>query len=213
MPRVQTRVAAKDYPDAGIKKGDTYYYTKIKLQRGGIVKRSLRPFKRSELTMSDYLGQLYAWEDAKAEITSMDEAQDMADQIGNLGEEQQGKFDNMPEGLQQGDTGQTVEQRAQACEQAKTEIEDIISEWESAKSDWETEIETYKEEKALYDTATKAHEEWEANADEDHPEDASGEPDVPDEPDLPDNTNTDGDEPEFDESEWLDRVKDVSVDG
>jgi type I site-specific restriction-modification system R (restriction) subunit len=204
MPRVETRVARKDYPQNGIKKGDTYYYTSLKLQRGGIIKRSLRPFKRSELTTSEFKGALYDWEDAKAEITSMDDAQQFADDIRQLGEEQGEKFNNMPEGLQQGDTGQTLETRRETCEAAASEIEEIIGEWESAKSDWESEIEDYKTAKKDYEEYLRARDEWDEESGEDESEEVS-------EPDVPDNT-LDGDEPEFDETEWLDRMKDVSVD-
>lgn len=44
----------------------------------------------------------------------------LAEQVREFGEEQQGKFDNMPEGLQQGDTGQLLEERASNMEQAAT---------------------------------------------------------------------------------------------
>lgn len=135
MAKPVQKTAAKDYPEQGIKKGDRYWYVALKLQRGGIVKRSLKPFKRSQLTTSEYFQQLYDWEDSKAEIADMDDAQQFADDIRALGEEQQEKFDNMPEGLQQGDTGQMLEARANACEAAADEIEEIISEWESAKDE------------------------------------------------------------------------------
>lgn len=159
MARVHKRKAAKDYPQNGIAKGDEYYYVKVKTgPRSSRVMRSKTPFKRSQLTQSDYLGQLYDWEDDKAAISSMDDAQGFADTIRSLGEEQDEKFNNMPEGLQQGDSGQMLEARRDACEQAATEIEEIISEWESAKEDHESAVE------------------------------------------------------EFDEDEWLDRVREVSVD-
>lgn len=192
MARPVQRVARKDYPSSGIKKGDTYWYVKLKLQRGGIVKRSRAPFKRSQLTTSDYLGPLYDWEDDKSAIVSMDDAQEFAERIRELGEEQQAKLDNMPEGLKDGDTGQMIQARAEACETAACEIEEIVSKWESAKDAWESQIEEYKVELAAYNNS----------ADDD---------DSIEEPIAPDHTITDDDEPVFDESEWLEAVQNVEV--
>lgn len=186
MARAVQKKAAKDYPDSGIKKGDLYWYVKIKLQRGGIVKRSLKPFRRSQLTMSDYLGQLYDWEDAKNEIESMDSAQELADTIRELGEEQQGKYDNMPESLQQGDTGQMIEQRAQACETAAEEIEAVIGDWETAKEEHDQKVSSFEE----YENSRIMYEE---------------DPDNNEEPEEVDDPG------EFDEEEFLDRVKEVEV--
>lgn len=133
MARVKHVKARKDYPQYGIAAGEMYYYTKIKT--GPYTSRTLRqktPFKRSQLTQSEYLSQLYDWEDRKDEVSSIDDAQQLADDIRALGEEQREKFDNMPEGLQQGDSGQMLEARADACEAAADEIEDAIQEWQSA---------------------------------------------------------------------------------
>lgn len=208
MARPQQRTARKDYPQQGIAKGDTYWFCQIKTgPRSSRTLRQKTPFKRSQLTSSDYLSQLYDWEDGKAEIGEMDSAQEFADTIRSLGEEQGEKFDNMPEGLQQGQTGEMLEARRDACEQAAEEIEEIISEWEDAKTSWETEIETYREEYAAYEESQAAFDEWEAAEDDSLPE-----PTVEVEPDLPEHTTDNGDNAyEFDESEWLDRVKEVSV--
>lgn len=190
MARPVQRKANKDYPQNGIKKGDTYWYVKIKQQRGGIVKRSLTPFKRSQLTTSDFLGQLYDWEDQKSALSDMEGAQELADTIRSLGEEQQEKFDNMPEGLQQGDTGQMIEARSQGCEAAASEIEEIVSEWETAKEEHDDAVQAFE-------AAQSALEEAE-NGDE--AEDAATELMQVEEPE------------EWDDSEFVSRVQDVSVD-
>lgn len=140
MARVKYQKAAKDYPANGIAKGDMYYYVKIKTgPYTSRVMRSKTPFKRSALTSSDFLSQLYDWEDALSDLGSMDDAQQFADDIRALGEEQRERFDNMPEGLQQGDSGQMLEQRADACEAAADEIEEIINEWEAERDNWDPE--------------------------------------------------------------------------
>jgi hypothetical protein len=204
MARPVHRTARKDYPDSGIAKGDQYWYVKIKTgPRSSRVMRSKTPFRRSQLTQSDYLSQLYDWEDGKAAISSMDETQEFADTIRTLGEEQGEKLDNTPEGLQQGDSGQMLEARRDACEAAAGEIEEIVSEWESAKDAWESEIETYKANLEDY-----REQERKIDAEEDRSEDEELT-----EPDLPDHTLDNGDDAyEFDDDEFLDRVRDVSVD-
>lgn len=127
MPRVHKRKAAKDYPDHGIVKGDTYYYTKMKTgPRSSRVLRSKTPFRRSQLTGSEYLGTLYDIEDDQAKLDSLEDSSDIAERYRTLGEETLEKFDNMPEGLQAGDTGQMLQERADACETAADEIEDLV---------------------------------------------------------------------------------------
>ena len=132
MARPKLRTARKDYGD--IKAGDQYWYVQIKTgPRSSRVLRQKEPFKRSQLTSSEYLSALYDWEDEKANISDMDDAQDFADRIRTLGEEQSEKLENMPEGLQQSSSGEMLRERADACENAADEIEGIIGEWESAR--------------------------------------------------------------------------------
>jgi transcription initiation factor IIF auxiliary subunit len=190
MAKVQHRKAAKDYPDNNIKKGEMYYYTKIKT--GPYSSREMRqkePFKPSQLTSSEYLSSLYSWDESLAALTSMDDAQGLVDEIRELGEAQQEKLDNMPEGLQQGDTGQMIQERIDACETAASEIEEIISDYESEKDDHECKRADYYAAEAAVEEATEPAE----------LEDAQIELSMLDDP---------GD---FDESEFLDRVKEVSV--
>lgn len=196
MARPEQRTAAKDYPQHGIAKGEKYYYVSIKTgPRSSRVMRQKEPFRRSQLTQSEYLAALFDWEDEKAAIADMDDAQEFADRIRELGEEQQGKFDNMPEGLQQGESGQLLEARANACEAAADEIESIIADWETAKDEHETAV-------AEYEAAKKAADEAEDGDDADAFKAALDALDALDEPDE-----------DFDDSEFIDNVRDVSVDG
>lgn len=112
--------ARKSYPGTGIKKGDSYYWWQFAFRERQVSK--VKP-RRSQLTQSEYLGTMYDHEDA---FNAIDRTQDpsdiagelrsMAEEIRSFGEEQQGKYDNMPDGLQQGETGQLLETRAQECE-------------------------------------------------------------------------------------------------
>lgn len=132
MPKVEKRVARKDYPQNGIKKGDTYYFTALKLQRGGQIKRSLTPFKPSQLTNSPFKsGWLAAQEEWDASDKSADDMDSAASAIREIGEEARGSFENMPEGLQQGETGQMLEARADACDEAADGLESLKDELEA----------------------------------------------------------------------------------
>jgi len=197
MARPQKRTAAKDYPNNGIAKGDTYWYVQIKTgPRSSRVMRQKQPFRRSQLTTSDYLAQLYDWEDTKSGLDDMESAQELADTIRALGEEQTAKYENMPEGLQQGDTGQMLEARAEACEAAAGDIEEIIARWESERDTREPEIEQYKEAYAAY-----------AKDQELPADDREG----LEEPTVPDDCEGEGDDCHYDASEYITEVQNVEV--
>jgi Zn-dependent M32 family carboxypeptidase len=87
--------------------------------------------KQSELTSSEFYS---AWESIKENVdfsaaTTIDEMEscvsDAVNEISSLRDETQSKLDSMPEGLQQGDTGQLLQQRVEA-------LEEVISNLESA---------------------------------------------------------------------------------
>lgn len=127
MAKQEQRTARKDYPDAGIRKGDTYYFAQIKTgQRSSKTIRSLKPIPQSQLTTSPFKSSWYgvqeAWEESGKDGEAMREA---ATAIRELGEEAQSGFDNMPEGLQQGETGQMLENRANESERIATELEEL----------------------------------------------------------------------------------------
>lgn len=132
MPRVKYQKAMKDYPSAGIKKGDKYYYVRVKTgPRSSREMRSLTPFRPSQLTTSDFLSQAYALQERFQDLCSIEsleiDLQDIADEARQLGEEQQEKYDNMPDGLQQGDTGQLLEERANAMSEWADSLEQAVS--------------------------------------------------------------------------------------
>lgn len=165
MPRVN--VVKKAQKDQGqckcggeIKRGDGYRWWKFRY--GGRRVRCMKPGcapRPSDLTQSEFLGQLYDMEDAlQAALDNFRNGMsdpedcagvlnDLAQQLRDLGSECQDKFDNMPEGLQQGDTGQLLENRAQECEGKADELESAASEVESLEL-YET-IEKYLEANAI----------------------------------------------------------------
>ena len=148
MPRVYYRKARKDYPNQGIEKGDMYYFTQLKLPRDGVVKRSLTPFKRSQLTnipfKSGYMSVGEIWDEAHKDGQAM---RDAAGAIREIGEACNESYENMPEGLQGGDTGQMLYVRAEQCESKAGELEGLADEFEALEdpgefdpSDWSEEI-------------------------------------------------------------------------
>lgn len=132
MPRVHfIKKARKDYPNQGIKKGDSYYYWTFRY--GGKCKSLTSP-RPSQLTSSDFLSTMYTIqeeiEDLSTDNYSDGEsletfAQEKADEIRSLGEEQSDKQSNMPDSLQDSPTGELLEERANACEEMADELENI----------------------------------------------------------------------------------------
>lgn len=159
MPRVHHIKARKDYPDIGVKKGEMYYKWKIKTGPvSGVTRRSKEAPKPSQLTASEYASTTAEFcerdfsfedsDDAEAQIT------ELAEEIRAFGEEQQSKKDNMPEGLQEGDTGQLLEARAEACENVASELEGVDTSWDEpeqdedeSKKDFETRLEEEKQQR------------------------------------------------------------------
>jgi len=76
MPKVLTQRANKDYPEQGIKKGDTYYKWSIRSGRGGQTFISAKPPRPSQLTQSKMTGAYAAAEaveDVIAELRAKNE--------------------------------------------------------------------------------------------------------------------------------------------
>ena len=123
---IKVEKARKDYPEHGIKKGEPYWWWKF---RFGGKHFSKTPPRRSQLTQSAFYATLWDIEDDVAELAPDEglEARiaEVAQALRDLGEECQSSFDNMPEGLQEGDTGQMLQERIDACEAAADELESI----------------------------------------------------------------------------------------
>lgn len=124
--------ARKDIPGTDIKAGDSYYWWAFRVGGRGTGKRySKTPPKRSQLTQSAFYAALYDLQDDVAAITAQDADQlssdrdSIVERLNELGSEQQEKLDNMPEGLQQGPTGETLQERIDWCEQQASEFEQI----------------------------------------------------------------------------------------
>ncbi len=133
MPRVHKRKARKDYPKFGIKRGDVHYVTSLKTgPKSSLMLRQLKPFSRSQLTTSNYLKQIYDLEDSMCQAIDLSNIEDYKETYESIRDECQESFDNLTEGLQQGPTGQLLEERISACDEAIAELESIESDYDSS---------------------------------------------------------------------------------
>ncbi len=98
--------------------------------RGGPKHYSATKPRRSQLTQSEYYGTLYDIQDnADSANPDFDDIQSEIDSIvgelESLRDETQEKFDNMPDGLQQGDSGQLLESRVSSIDDAISTLESV----------------------------------------------------------------------------------------
>jgi hypothetical protein len=119
--------ARKDNPDHGIKKGDSYYWWKF--MRGGKHYSKTAP-KPSQLTRSEFWSAVYsvqedftATPDFIADVES--QVEEIKSRLQDISDETQSKLDNMPQGLQDGDTGQLMQKRIDAISDAIGTLESL----------------------------------------------------------------------------------------
>jgi hypothetical protein len=118
--------ALKDNPVC--KKGESYYWWKF---RRGSKQYSLTPPKPAQLTQSEFLSAVEGLRERIGGIDGADlaaariDVEDIAGEIRELGEEQGEKLSNMPDGLQQGPTGELLNGRADSCEEWAGEVEGV----------------------------------------------------------------------------------------
>jgi superfamily I DNA/RNA helicase len=146
MPRVTlVQHARKSQGSCGkcgtkIKIGDSYRWWKFRY--GGRYIRCAKPEcapRASDLTQSAFYSQLYSIQDALSDAIanqSTDDMQAVADDLRSLGEECSSNRDNMPEALQDSETGELLQTRADECESRADEIDSAISDLEGLTTDW-----------------------------------------------------------------------------
>ena len=134
MPRVtHVKKARKD--NTACKAGESYYWWSFRF--GGKHYSKNYP-KRSQLTQSEFLSQMYEIEDdilGKAdECKTVEDLQSLIEEatsaLDSLSSEEDDKFQNMPEGLQYGPTGELLEERSQGSLDMVSELEDIDLEYD-----------------------------------------------------------------------------------
>lgn len=132
-----------------VKKGESYWWWSFRF--GGKHFSKERP-KPSQLTQSAYTSTALSIQEDAEQTPDFDDIEDaienLKSSIDDLMNETQGSFDNMPEGLQQGDTGQLLEERVQACESAISELESVDIELNLDDKPDDQEEDEYKTERA-----------------------------------------------------------------
>ena len=131
MPRVtHVKHARKDYPQYDIKQGDEYYWWKF---RFGSKHKSKTTPARSQLTQSEFLSTIYDLEDRlgalSAEGSTREDVQSDVDSIKDeleaLASQCEDNRSNMPESLQDSESGQLLETRAEAVQNMISALESI----------------------------------------------------------------------------------------
>lgn len=121
-----------------IAKGESYYWWQFKNSPKQLSKT--QP-KASQLTQSNYLSQLYELQEqidyfSPSEVEEVESfVEEMKENLENLKDETQGSLDNMPESLQSSPTGELLQERVDALDNAISEFEGIDIDYEEPDED------------------------------------------------------------------------------
>lgn len=127
MPRVHyVKKARKDNP--AVKAGESYYWWKF---RHGGKRYSRTPPRPSQLTQSPYYGQVRSLVERVEDESPTDNddwislRDEVREELEALGQECQDNLDNMPDSLQYSPTGELLQERIDACDNATMEIDSL----------------------------------------------------------------------------------------
>lgn len=150
-----------------IAKGESYYWWQF--LRGGKNLSKERP-KRSRLTQSGFLSELYDMEDSVGDFTAENKddfdsfKEDLMSQIESLKEQCEESLSNMPDSLQESPTGQLLQERIDGLDNWYSEVEGIECDYEEEEIREEKLGEYEKEEGELEDDYKERIDEETANA-------------------------------------------------
>lgn len=126
---VFVKSARKDNKAAGVKKGDSYWWASFRQGRSSFKRYWKTKPSRSDLTQSEFYSTIYALEDrgfyGECPEDLQNERDEMVSELNELADQCRDSLSAMPDGLQQGDTGQMLEARADGCESTASEFEQI----------------------------------------------------------------------------------------
>jgi len=131
MPRVHTQKAAKDYPNIGIKKGDTYY--KWKFRYGPQIRSKTYP-RQSQLTQSPHLSALYSASEAVEDCADPTDSEELMAALQSAMDFAQEAVDGYEEAASacEGGIGEAHQERADAAQEVQSEYEDLHGRVEEA---------------------------------------------------------------------------------
>jgi len=129
MPRVtHVKKARKPIPSIGVEVGDSYYWWQFAFSPRSVSKTPPKPW---QLTRSPFMQELLQLQDELGSL-DLDSAEDFAQRVRALGEEQQEKLQNMPDSLQYAPSGELLQEREEAMTAWADEIDEI---WGRAEDD------------------------------------------------------------------------------
>lgn len=122
--------ARKDYPEHGIKKGESYYWWAFMVGgRGGAKRYSKTEPKPSQLTQSEFWSAVYGIQEGATQCPDWDEVESVVEslkaELENLRGETQDKYDNLPDSLQSGSSGELLQGRVDAVEESISNLEAV----------------------------------------------------------------------------------------
>lgn len=131
MPRVHfVKKARKDNRVA--KKGESYYWwSPMTNGRGGGKRYSKEKPKPSQVTQSEFWSAVYSLQEdmEEAKPSTIEELQDMLEgwksEVSEIRDRCQEKYDNLPEGLQAGQSGETQQGRIDAMDDWEQQLDAI----------------------------------------------------------------------------------------
>lgn len=155
MAKIENVKARKEYKCSKcgetIQKGDSYFKGYPYMCKP-IIRCCKCGIYAWELSSSDYIQSVGRLVDCWQDDYELGEntAQEIADELSNIQDECQDRLDNMPYGLQEGDTGQLLQERIDQLYDVISELESIdyesIREGELGDIDYESTIDETKEE-------------------------------------------------------------------
>jgi hypothetical protein len=125
--------ARKNYPEHGIVKGDTYYWWQFAFRPKQFSKT---PPKPAQLTQSAFLQSLYEIQDRIRNLSPetvqdlSSELEEIINDIENLRDEQEEKRNNMPEQLQESNSGELLQERYDGLDSWISELQSIDLDFE-----------------------------------------------------------------------------------
>lgn len=121
--------ARKDYPQYGIKKGESYYWWKF---RYGSKRMSKTQPRQSQLTQSEFLSTVYGVQEDLEDLSASDFEEDLEearhkakDTLEELRDETQEKHDNMPDQLQDSETGELLQNRGDELDNMINDLDGV----------------------------------------------------------------------------------------
>lgn len=141
MPRVHhVKSARKENPVC--KAGEPYYWWKF---RYGGKRYSLTYPKASQLTQSEFLGQMYDLTEQLEEFNAEDvgdlemQVEGVSSDIRSLGSEQGEKVYGMPDSLQSSPTAELLQEREAACDAWADELDNVDFTVDEKPEEWDDE--------------------------------------------------------------------------